>query len=42
MLEANTRGSVSMTMGRSWLTGALVWSGTDTAPNWTNAMSTVA
>jgi hypothetical protein len=39
---AITLGSVSTTMGCNWLTGALVCSGTDTAPTETNATSTVA
>ena len=35
------RSDVSAAMGRSWVTGALVCSGTETAPRCNRAMSTV-
>jgi hypothetical protein len=41
MLEAITVGSVSTTIGRNWAAGALVCSGTDTAPIGINAMSMI-
>jgi hypothetical protein len=40
MLEAMTVGSVSVTIGRSEVIGALVCSGTETAPSGMVAMST--
>ncbi|CFE39423.1 Uncharacterised protein [Mycobacterium tuberculosis] len=41
MLVAIIVGSVSVTIGRNPVTGALVCSGTDTAPNRISAMSMV-